>query len=99
MPNSILQVADPSSGTLPQLVFEPEISVACTGVLGTCSDVSLYDLNRKPSAVYSRCIECAGSITLEGKSVVFPLNVPSINCSEKMGTFTKMQRFPPTCMN
>lgn len=98
MPNAILQVADPSGGTLPQLVFEPEISAACTGLLGMCSDVSLYDLNQKPSTVYSRHIECADSITLEGKSAVFPLNVPSTNYSEKNG-HVYMQRFPPTCMN
>lgn len=64
---------------MPQLVFKPEISVACRGLLGTYSDVSLHDLNQKPSTVYSRSVECTESIILEGKPAVSPLKM-SQNC-------------------
>lgn len=79
---------------MPQLVFKPEISVACRGLLGTCSDVSLYDLNQKPGAVYSRRTEHADSTILEGKPAVSPSNVPAVNYSEK-NCYVYTQRFPP----
>lgn len=84
---------------MPQLAFKPEISAACRGLLGMCSDGPLYDLNRKPGAGRSRCTERADFIILEGNPAGSLLNVPSISYSEKKIPMFTLQRVSPSSMN